>query len=379
MKLPLFKQYPLLEKKLSYVALGNFPTPIIKLSKLSDKLSVDGLYLKNDGVSGVPIGGNKVRKLEFLFGDALARRAKMVITVGRAGSNHALTTVAWAKKFGLEAHSFLSPQLNAAYLQRNLLLTLYYGGKIHYFDTNEKRNKAAQEFCKENRAYLVPLGGSCSLGVIGFVNAAFELKEQIEAGLLPEPDYIYVAAGSAGTATGLIIGLKLAGLKTKVVPVRVCDDLETTIEEFIDLLNETSSYLCSLDFACQRFVFSNLCVGIQDQFAGEQYAQITPQAAEAIKLLNDTEGIKLDGTYAGKAFAALLNDIQEEQRCCLPSRCNLATTKNKVILFWNTFCSGKFSELTVQKKKSFDVDYKQLPKELHWYFKDVGQALDQGV
>lgn len=363
MKLPLFGQYPGLEKSLSHVSLGNFPTPIIRLKNLGKQLKVKNLYLKNDGVSGVPFGGNKIRKLEFLFADAIDKGFDTVATIGRAGSNHALTTIACAKKVGLKAHSFLSPQLNANYVRRNLLLSLHYGGTIHHFQDQEKRDEAVKNFCenKKEPAYYIPLGASCALGVVGFVNAAFELKEQIAKGLLPEPDYIYVAVGSAGTATGLIVGLRLAGLKSKVVPVRVSDDLERTIQEFIDLLNETSEFLCKSDVTCQQFVFSSLGVGVRDEFAGDEYAMVTPRAVEAIRTLYDAEGIKLDGTYAGKAFAALLDDVQEK------------IMKKKTVLFWNTFCSGDFSEIINR------IDYKKLPKPLQYYFQENVQTLDQGV
>ncbi|MBU1007554.1 pyridoxal-phosphate dependent enzyme [Candidatus Dependentiae bacterium] len=363
MKLPLFKQYPELEKKLPYISLGNFPTPVVRLKNLGKQLKVKSLYLKNDGISSVPFGGNKIRKLELLFADAIDKGFDTVVTIGRAGSNHSLTTIACAKKVGLKAHSFLSPQLNAHYVRRNLLLSLHYGGKINYFDNQKERNIAARAFCddKNNSAYFIPLGASCALGVVGFVNAAFELKEQIEKGLLPEPDYIYVPVGSAGTATGLIVGLKLAGLKSKVIPVRVSGDLEHTIQEFIDLLNETSNFLCQLDVTCQQFIFSSLGVGVRDEFAGDDYALVTPRAVESIRMLYDTEGIKLDGTYTGKAFAALLDDAREK------------VMKKKTILFWNTFCSGDFAEIINR------IDYKKLPEQLHFYFKENVQELDQGV
>lgn len=344
-------------KRVPHVSLGAFPTPVTKLESLGKSLGIKNLYLKNDGVSGVPFGGNKVRKLEFLLADAVEKGYRTVATIGRAGSNHTLTTVSCAQQLGLKPHVFLSPQLNAAYLRRNLLLTHHFGGKIHWFQRAEDRDEAAEAF----DAYFIPLGASCPRGVLGYVDAVYELKNQIDQGLLPEPDFIYLPVGSAGTATGIMLGLKLLDMKTKVVPVRISDTPKETLIEFIDLLNETSKFLCDLDNTCQRYKFSELCVGIRNEFVGDLYAEVTPLAAQAVKLLHETEGLKLEGTYTGKALAALMYDLKEP------------LMKDKTFLFWNTFCYGDFSVITNT------VDYKELPEGLHVYFEKGLQELDQGL
>jgi len=148
-ELPLFKNFPELQKKLPHVTLGNFPTPIKKLENLEKMIGAKSLYFKDDGVSSKPVGGNKIRKLEFLFGHALTHGATTVITSGDVGSNHALATISCAKKLGLRGVSALTPQLNTKYLHRNILMTKYLGGEILYRDSDEKKYSAVLSLCKE--------------------------------------------------------------------------------------------------------------------------------------------------------------------------------------------------------------------------------------
>ncbi len=366
-KIPLFKRFPNLAKKISHIKLGNFPTPIKKLENLGKEIGLDNFYLKNDGISSKPFGGNKIRKLEFLLADALDNNVKTVITVGDAGSNHALATIVSAQKLGLKTVSMLSPQLNTTYLHRNLLLSLFYGGQINYFESEEERDENIINILHEKikqedgvAPYFIPSGGSCPIGSIGFVNAVFELKEQIDQGLMPEPDYIYVTLGSSGTAAGIALGLKLARLKSILVPVRISGESDEKKKVFTNLFNQTNELLNKLDSTCSIIKLPEEIL-INNDFAGEEYALITTQARNAIKQLFEAEDIKLEGTYTGKTFAALLNDIKNKKEL-----------QNKTILFWDTFCSGNFSEITK------NVDYKQLPKEMYFYFEQEVQELDLG-
>ena len=129
--IPLFEQYPLLNEKIPYVPLGEFPTPIKHLRQLGNKLGTDSLYLKHDGLSSQIYGGNKVRKLEFLLGDALRQGAKEILTFGFVGSNHALATAVYAQRLALKSISILLAQPNAQYVRRNLLLSHVSGAEIH--------------------------------------------------------------------------------------------------------------------------------------------------------------------------------------------------------------------------------------------------------
>lgn len=368
----LFKQYPLLREKLPYVPLGQFPTPVQKLDRIGRDLGMSRLYIKRDDFSGKIYGGNKPRKLEFLLGNALKANVKEVITFGGAGSNHALATAIYARQVGLKSISILMPQPNANYVRRNLLMSHYCGAELHLCGAElQSRRRMPLAFLattyqllrhrlKTGRfPQLIPPGGSSPLGVIGFVNAAFELKEQILNGEMPLPEYIYVASGTMGTAAGLMLGLRAANLKSRIVSVRVTDDKFLNSKGMIKLIDKTSSLLCSLDRSFTRLKFSEGDVDIRDSFFGQQYALFTKEGMEAVTRMGKSEGIKLDGTYTGKAFAAVIEDAKNED------------LRDQVVLFWNTLNSRDFSDAIS------NVDYRNLPRGFHRYFEEEVQPLDR--
>jgi len=373
---PIFQAFPLLEKNIPHICLGAIPTPIQKAETLAKLLNIKNLYIKRDDQSGTKLpdgtqlpGGNKVRKLEFLLADALNFDATSVLTVGDAGSNHALATTIYAKQVGLKSIIMLSPQIPTAYTRRNLLLNLYFGADIRYFSSETERDvaitKLARECHKTNQPnpYFIPMGGSNEVGSIGFVNAAFELKEQILAGQITMPDIIYVTLGSAGMAAGLIVGLKAAGLPCKVIPVRISmTGAHAVYKEWLllQMLNKTAAYLHSSDKNFPKLNFTEKDIELENNFAGPGYAQITTETAQAIELLHTTEGIKLDGTYTGKTFAALVAHAKNQD------------LHDKTVLFLNSFSAGDYAQFTDK------LDYKKLPKELHYYFEVPLQQLDKG-
>ncbi len=377
---PIFKAFPGLQETLPYITLGTFPTPILKADKfgifLKEAFSIDAknLYVKQDNFSGKKnvndsqlFGGNKVRKLEFILADALLCEAETIVTVGDAGSNHALATAIYSKLVGLDCIIMLAPQLNTSYLQRNLLMDLYYSPTIKAYFSEAQRTvdevKVSREFILEGKQspYYIPMGGSNEVGAVGFVNAAFELKEQIDQKIIPEPDYIYVTLGSAGTAAGLILGCKAAGLKTKIIAVRISGTPEIKATILKNLIKSTNKYLNMFDKNFPIFDIKEEDYSISNEFSGSKYAETTKEGALSIRLLRAFEKIQLDGTYTGKTFAALLSDLITKPEL-----------QNKNILFWNTYCSGKFSEITK------DMDYTKLPDLLQGYFRIPVQPLDQG-
>jgi len=361
----LFEQYPLLKEKIPYAQLGEFPTPIKHLKNLGKEIGTAYLYLKDDGLSSAIYGGNKVRKLEFLLGDALRKEVKEVLTFGFAGSNHALATAVYAQKLGLKSISILLAQPNAQYVRRNLLFSHVCGAEIHHF----KNEMAAyipttvivlRKKMKQGKfPYIIGPGGSSPLGAIGYVNAGFELREQVSRGLMPEPDKIFIPLGTMGTALGLTIGLKAAGLKTRVVAVRVTDVKYANKEKFVTLFEKTVALIRSLDSSFPRMEISADEVAIRHDFFGGQYARFTEQGMAAIDLVEKSEGIRLEGTYTGKAMAALIDHLRGHG------------TRNEVILFWNTHNARNFSG-AIQ-----GIDYHLLPRSLHRYFEEDVQPLDR--
>ena len=367
--IPLFEHYRLLTHKLPYVSLGEFPTPIQKLDQLGSHIGLDSLFIKRDDLSGKVYGGNKIRKLEFILGDALRSKVNEVLTFGAAGSNHALATAIYAKQLGLNSISMLVPQPNAHYVRRNLLMSCHCGAELHLYPNLPYISLLAapavfyqllrHRLKRGQFPRVIPMGGSSPLGAVGFVNAAFELKGQILRGEIPEPDYIYVASGSMGTAAGLTLGLKAINSKTRVVAVRVNSDKFVNAKGMVKLIYKTNCLLSSLDPSFPKLGFPEHDMDIRHSFFGKQYALFTKEGMEAVSRVERYGGIKLEGTYTGKAFAALIDDGKK------------SSLRDKVILFWNTYNSTDFSDAIAT------TDYHRLPRCFHRYFEEEVQPLER--
>jgi len=370
--IPLFEEYPLLREKLAHVPLGELPTPVQKLERLGAELGISQLYIKRDDLSGKVYGGNKPRKLEFILGNALRSGAREVIALGGAGSNHALATAIYAQKVGLKSISMLMPQPNARYVGRNLLMSYHCGAELHLCgaELESARNSPLVRLatmyqllrCRLKSGcfpQIIPPGGSSPTGTTGFVNAAFELRKQITNGEMPEPEYIYVACGTMGTAAGLILGLRAARLDSRVISVRVTSEKFVNARGMIELIDKTSSLLNSLDASFPRFGFSAADIDIRHDYFGERYALFTREGMEAVSLMRESEGIKLDGTYTGKTLAAIIDDAKS------------GSLRGKAVLFWNTLNSRDFSDAISS------IDYHSLPRGFHRYFEEKVQPLDR--
>lgn len=338
----LFSEFPKLQDKVQYCLLANLPTPINRLQLLEQALDVNcRLYLKDDGQTGMKqdgvrdFGGNKMRKLEFLLGDAIFHGAQSVMTFGCTGSNHVVATGAACKKMGLECYGMLKPQPITDIALRNRKLMDVYGIQTFESATHQEREKKAiGVFIQKKQEtghmpYVIPTGGSCPIGAIGFVNAAFELKEQIENGIIPKPDHIYLAVNSCGTIAGLLLGLKAAGLEIKVHGIVVePDNAENPfVRKIVALAKETNELLHLYDNQFPLFSWRDEEIDLAYEFTGPEYGVEIPAACRAKQLLFSTEKIELDPTYTAKAFAGLLKDVQE------------SIQDDAVVLFWNTFCS----------------------------------------
>lgn len=358
--LPLFEKYPGLTK-LPYVSLGLFPTPVQELHGLSE--TGNRVFIKRDDLSGLEYGGNKIRKLEFALGEAQAQGVTEVLTYGCDGSNHALATGIYAGKLGMHSISILRTQHNTQYLRKNLLKSKFYGIELHHCENKQEMDDLTDRLIAERLAagkkapYIVPVGGSSPLGTVGFVNAAYELAEQIADGQLPEPDYIYAAAGTNGTIAGLMIGLKALGLKTKVIPIRVNDEVRVNVEAISKLVDDTVVVMREADpsFPVVRIPAEE--IPLQHDFFGGDYALFTEEGVAALKRMNMKFGIQLEGTYTGKTLAAMLAAAEK--------------TEGKTYLFWNTLNSRPAPE-GLEK-----LDYHELPVGFHSYFETDVQPLDR--
>lgn len=352
----LFRALPTLEQTISIEHIANLPTPITQCKHLEHALHHPHLYMKDDGLTGSDglYGGNKVRKLEFLLGDAKKHNAKTIITYGCFGTNHGLATACYAHKLGYDCILMLKPQPNSTVVRNNLLLDHYFGATIQTFPNNVTRNAARDAVLQNDPdAYFFPTGGSIPLGALGFVNAAFELKEQIDQGLMPEPDYIYVALGSAGTTGGLLLGLKLAGLRSKICAIAVePEDTRNAFEEAVHrLFTGTNELLHEHDANIPLVEFPHDQIIINKTLVGPEYGIWIPEGDQAMRVMHETEKVELEGTYSAKTLAAIMADIKNGVR-----------TSDDVILFWNTYCGLDFSHFTRQ------VQYQDLNPEFHALF-----------
>jgi D-cysteine desulfhydrase len=282
------------------------------MEDLGERIGCRDLYVKRDDLSGAEYGGNKVRKLEFTLADVERLGRDTVITFGALGSNHVLATTLYGRKHGIRTVGVFVPQPVQEYLRTNVLCNHALGCRIEYVQGRlSLASRIARlymaRWMRSSRPYFLWMGGSTTLGVLGYVNAALELASQVDEGLLPEPDLVFVPAGTGGTMAGLLLGLKLAGLRTTPVGVRVLDR---------DLVNEGSvaamawrslRYLRRRDPALPEVAIrAEDVVMIHDQFGGG-YARFTPDCTSAIRTARDLEGLRLEGTYSGKAMAGMMD------------------------------------------------------------------------
>lgn len=362
----LFNAYPSLREKLSRVELCDLPTPITKLEIFGEKIGHQNCFMKRDDLTGKKVngirlyGGNKVRKLEFLFGDALAKNAKTIVTFGAAGSNHARATAEHAKQSGLECVLMLTDQFNSEIVQKNLLADYASGARVLFYPNSELRASACELMVKNDPlVYQIPVGGSNKIGVIGFVNAAFELQKQIKEGVVSEPDYIYVTVGSCGTVSGLLLGLSLCCSKIKVIGVPVVPHRDKAVYQRVcKLFFETNSLLREADNSIPLCDFPHDNFIIHTECCGSKYGLWSQENIFAVEVLKKLEGIMLEGTYSAKIVNAFLHDFSLGK----------VTEKDTVIL-WNTYCGIE----TYQETK--EVSYTELPIDFHKYFTEDTQPL----
>ena len=281
------------------VKLGLFPTPIHRLDRVSSLLHTN-VYIKRDDLTGVGLGGNKVRKLEFLLADAQQKGAGLVFTTGGAQSNHAMLTAAAAGKLGMEAILILK-QRGVTERLGNQLLEHLMGTEVRFMDTDDYADIYAEmdRVGKERGVpyYKIPCGGSNALGTLGYVACAEEIRGQ---GM--KFDHLVCAEGSGGTMAGLALGAKLFLPGTRVYGMMVDTDPFDVIT--LRLMREAAELLeADLAVSGEDFTLHDLC--------GPGYAIPSEEGNAAVELMAREEGIFLDPVYTGKAFAGLLQMARE--------------------------------------------------------------------
>lgn len=303
--------------KLPRVKIGNLPTPVEAMPRLASQLGVRELWIKRDDLTGLAFGGNKVRKLEFFFADALANGARTIITAGAVQSNHCRQTAAAAAKFGLNCLLVLTgePPLRKS---ANLLLDELFGAEVVWCNKDKRESKLQevyqQAWTEGRRPYLIPYGGSNATGVLGYTLAVFELLDQ---GF--HPDVIVFPSSSGGSQSGLVLGSLLAKVNWDILGISV-DAPEATLKEKILQLLQDAIHNYQFDIRIDP-----VKIHINDHYLGKGYGIPTEADIQAIRTFARTEGILLDPVYTGRAAAGMIDLIG---RKVIPQEAK--------ILFWHT-------------------------------------------
>ncbi|CFX81532.1 1-aminocyclopropane-1-carboxylate deaminase/D-cysteine desulfhydrase [Syntrophomonas zehnderi OL-4] len=287
--------------ELERIHLGEFPTPLHELKNLSSYLKGPRIYIKRDDLTGLALGGNKVRKLEYILADALAQKAEVIITIGAVSSNHARQTAAAAAVLGLECQLVLigpePEQMQGNYLLDHLL------GADCYCVRNRDVETAVARLIEENHrrgkvSYVIPAGGHTPLGAIAYMQAYSEIKAQSPQDFAA----VVTAVGTGTTYAGLHLGQKNNPDDTRVIGISVGGDLAWCHREILKVVNEVEE---QLEWTASRPEDFNIFT----DYIGEGYTIVYPRVQEVIKLLARKEGVLLDPVYTGKAMVGLIDLI----------------------------------------------------------------------
>lgn len=300
------------------IKFANLPTPIEPMPRLSSFMGGPNLWIKRDDLTGLALGGNKIRKLEYVLAEVMANEAKTVISVGGVQSNHCRQTAALCAKVGLRCILVLSGEEPARY-SGNLLLDKLFGAEIVWCDKNERDQAAAEIFEHElktgNRPYFIPLGASTPTGAAGYIHAIDEMIQQD----VIIPDWIVLASASAGTQAGMVLGVKSRKLTTRILGISIDPGITDLVDRISTIANGAGDK------------FGEKCkIGAEDIFVntdyhGGGYAVMGEFEVNAIKLFARTEGILLGPVYTGRAAAGMLDLIRKG-----------FFRKDEKVLFWHT-------------------------------------------
>lgn len=334
------------------VQLGFFPTPLHRLDRLSEQLGVE-LYIKRDDFTGISLfGGNKIRKLEYLIGDAEARGCEYVFTFGATQSNHAMQTVCACRRRGLKPVIYLVAIVkpDEADVRSNLLLDKILGAEVHIVeieageteeDAEERSFVLAREHmarleAEGHRCYEVPMGGASDVGSVGFIDGYVELEEQLEAAGI-HADYIFHGTGTGGTMAGLHAGRKLTGSDAEIISINVSFKDDGYPTRCADLANRSLALIGAEDVRVDAHEDIHTDLG----YYLPGYEIPNEAASEAIRLLAREEGLFVDPVYTGKAFAGMLDHIRSGR-----------VEKGSTVVFWHT---GGATALFAEKEILGDI------------------------
>ena len=337
--LALFNAYPALRDNLTHIPICDLPTPV-------ERLPVPGLadldlWVKRDDISAPLFGGNKARTLEFLLAEA--RNHDRNVVFGLAGTSMALATNIYAHQIGIPVRTTLFSQTVTEQAQTNLRYFGYLGADLHdmLFSDSQPPDPADMPFV------IDPAGPR---GMCGYINAMFELKQQVDAGEIPEPDVLYVSTGLLGTSTGFLLGAKAAGLNTRIVAAMVfpADEARkaSASVQMVEKFNAAVAFLREHDLSFPTLTLTENEIDLRTP---------TPETAESlyetgVSLKHGVENITLDLDWTAPALATIVSDAQS------------GALDGQRVLFWHTYNGQPYPE------EIADFDYRNLPEDFYRYF-----------
>jgi L-cysteate sulfo-lyase len=311
----------MLTDRLPRISLGQLPTPLEELPRLSRALGGPRLLIKRDDQTGLASGGNKTRKLEFSVADAVRQGADILITMGGVQSNHCRQTAAAAARCGLGCVVVLRGHAPSQW-NGNLLLDHLLGARV-VFSGDRMREEVAEEVAGEQRAaghhpLVIPVGASNAVGAVGFVAAIEELDAQLKARKL-HADRVVFASSSFGTQAGLCVGAKAIGFEGQLAAIAI-DCSQAELQAGVATIAVPTIRRLGLEMS-----FTPEEVVAYDGYLGAGYAIMGEPEREAIALMARSEGILLDPVYTGRAMAGMIDLIRKGE-----------FGKDETIVFWHT-------------------------------------------
>jgi D-cysteine desulfhydrase len=313
--IPLVRRYPALAR-IPRVPLGEYPTPV-ESARFPDLASP--LWIKRDDLASATLGGNKVRALEFLL--AGVQPGDVLLTGGGEGSTHVLATAVHAARLRARVHAVRWRHEMHGVAERVARRALRECAVVETSATplGGILRTLARRFTGRSR--WIPFGGTSPRGILGHVNAALELADQVEAGELPMPSRVVVPLGTGGTAAGLALGFAAAGMRTRVIGARVVPRIATGRARVVLLARSTARWVRRATGVVLPAVTRD-AVRVAHEAYGGAYGRVSPLGTDAAAAMERVSGLRLDATYSAKAFAIALR---------------VARTEDGPTVFWSTF------------------------------------------
>jgi D-cysteine desulfhydrase family pyridoxal phosphate-dependent enzyme len=304
-------------RTLPHIKLLHLPTPVEALPRLTAELGGPNLLVKRDDLTGLGMGGNKTRKLEYLLAEAQANGARTIITTGAIQSNHCRQTAAACARLGIACTLVLAGEKPTS-ASGNLLLDQLFNARFVWTNREQRDQTLEQTFQQAweagQRPYLIPYGGSNTTGAAAYV---FAIREMLDQDV--KPDWIVFASSSAGTQAGLVAGAKLFGYRGKTLGISV-DEPEAHLKSHVAELAGATS-----DFLGEKLTFDPPEILVSADYLGAGYGMMAEPEINAIRLFARTEGLLLDPVYTGRAAAGLIDLVHKE-----------FFKRDEKVLFWHT-------------------------------------------